>query len=129
MTDCVAFLELLAQLERDGRETEWREMWAGMLVMRLYRLWMIESAITCSDATAARRARDVVASLPETTETKAHLSRIVAALRCARVVHRDAIARHVAEYASALAGQGRWPLAHDVYRLCGARPVAVLLAD
>src|SRR5690349_2628671 len=106
MSDFAAFLELLAQLEGQRSVDEWRETWAGILVLRLYHLWLVNPAVTDGRGSLSRAAEAAVTLLPETTASKPHLTSIVSALAGASATHRDRITRALADYAMHLVQRG-----------------------
>src|SRR5687768_6422367 len=83
----VAFVELLSQLEREGAEEEWRETWAGLLVIRLYGLWHLKPEAAHGDSPGAISVRALVDDLPEATFARQALGTILDTLRTSGTTH------------------------------------------
>jgi hypothetical protein len=121
----IAFVELLCQLEREGAEQEWRETWAGLLVLRLYHLWHLNPETARPDAPGAVSVRGVVDALPESTPAKQRLTRILDTLGTPATEAPAVITRLLGDYASGLAHTAHWSVAHDVYQTAGMGSEAV----
>ena len=115
----LAFVEALSDLEAEGAEREWRETWAGLLVLRLYRLWELNPETAGTGAPCALSVRAVVDDLPESASIKKRLAQILDGLATPTAAHATSIARLLSDYASALAQRAQWTLADDVYRTAG----------
>ncbi len=123
----MAFVEVLSRLEAEGAEREWRETWAGLLVLRLYRLWQLNPETASTVAPGAASVQAVVDHLPESASIKKRLAQILETLRAPTAVHPTAIAELLGNYASGLAQRAQWTLADDVYETAGLpRPTPML---
>ena len=125
MVHHIAFIEMLSQLERDGAKKEWRETWAGLLVLRLYHLWQLNPDVARSNAPGWVAVRRVVEALPEPSSIKRCLARILDSLRAPNGTPPLKVTRLLSDYADGLVGSAQWALAHDVYRAAGIGTEAV----
>ena len=116
MIHCMGFLERLSRLEYESAESEWREIWAGFLVLRLYRLWHLEPQIAAANAPMAMAIRSFVGSLPESVHAKDGFLRILDTLRRGGSEQRTVAARLVREYGAGLIQQAHSAVAEDVHR-------------
>ena len=121
----VAFVEALSQLEGEGAAGEWRETWAGLLVLRLYHLWQLNPHTAGTDTPGAGAVRAVVEELPESASVKIGLIRILDALRVPHTPRPATITRLLRNYAASLARRAQWSLAEDVYQTAGFHPPGV----
>ncbi len=119
MVHHVAFIEEMSQLEREGAHMEWRETWAGLLVLRLYRLWGVNPEIAHTGAPGAGCVRAVVDELPDSTPAKESLTDILDALRPRQTAEPAALAHLLLAYAACLRQHAKWSLAEDVYHTAG----------
>lgn len=119
MIQYMAFVERLRELELKGAEREWRETWAGFLVLRLYHLWQLNPEVVHPNAPGAKSVRGVVNALPASAPIKERLVQILDSLRAPIGSSPAAIKRSLSEYAAGLAGGTHWSLVHEVYHTAG----------
>lgn len=113
---CMGFLERLSRLEHESAESEWRETWAGFLILRLYRLWHFEPQITEASSPTAMAVRSFVGGLPESVQAKDGFLRVLDALRGNGREQHTLAARLLREYAAGLIQQTHSAVAQDVHR-------------
>lgn len=116
MIHCMGFLERLSRLECESAESEWRETWAGFLVLRLYRLWHLEPQIAHANSPMAMAVRSFVGGLPESVHARGGFLRILNTLRRDGLEQRTVAARLLREYADGLIQQSHSAVAQDVHR-------------
>jgi hypothetical protein len=112
----VAFIESMRRFECDGAETERRETWAGLLVLRLCRLWRLKPEVAQPDSSCAAAVGAIVNDLPESASAKEPLIRILETLSAPIAARPEVIGRLLGEYAAGLARKAHWSLSLDVYR-------------
>ena len=125
----IAFVEALSHFEAQGADSEWRETFAGLLVLRLYRLWQLNPETAGVGAPGARSVHAIVDDLPESASTKTRLMQILDSLGGPAPMRRTVITRLLGDYATGLTQQAQWALAADVYETAGMRRPKAVLAN
>ena len=115
MISHVAFIEVMGEFETPGTHEEWRETLAGLLVLRMFHLWMVDPAIAHRATPSARFVRSLVMDLPESTPARPRLIAILDSLRPRGPVRPKDIAAVLESYAAVLASRAKWKLAREVY--------------
>ena len=116
MIDHVSFIERLSELEREAAVREWHETRAGLLVLRLCDQRDVSSGRGRRDAASAEAVRALVDCLPDATDVKGCLTRILEVLPAGRRGGTEALRTQLCGYGRALAASGRAPMALDVRR-------------
>ncbi len=111
----LAFFEELAAL--DESDAEWRDVSAGLVVLRLVDAWMEEGAHSVhGDAWGLRAVRVSIEEIDAGAPARALLSGIVDAMEESAVSDMSVVAPRMLAYGRALEYEARYMLAADVYR-------------
>lgn len=111
----LAYFEELAAL--DEREDSWREISAGLVVLRLVDSWFEQGASVVSpSAWNLGAVINAVAEIPQGRPARGMLKSVVDAMIDARTPDAHIVAPRLMAYARSLDFDARWNLAIDVYR-------------
>ena len=111
----LAYFEELAAL--DEREDAWREISAGLVVLRLIDSWFEQgAAVVAPGAWNLGAVINAVADIPPGRPARGMLRSIVDAMVDARTPDAHMVAPRLMAYARSLDFDARWNLAIDVYR-------------
>src|SRR6185369_15870846 len=111
----LAYFEELAAL--DEREDSWREISAGLVVLRLVDSWFEQGAsVVTPGAWNLGAVINAVAEIPNGRAARGMLKSVVDAMIDARTPAAHVVAPRLMAYARSLDFDARWNLAIDVYR-------------
>jgi tetratricopeptide (TPR) repeat protein len=111
----LAYFEELAAL--DEREDSWREISAGLVVLRLVDSWFEQGAsVVTPGAWNLGAVINAVAEIPNGRAARGMLKSVVDAMVDARTPDAHIVAPRLMAYARSLDFDARWNLAIDVYR-------------
>jgi len=111
----LAYFEELAAL--DEREDSWREISAGLVVLRLVDSWFEQGAsVVAPNAWNLGAVINAVAEIPNGRAARGMLKSVVDAMIDARTPAAHVVAPRLMAYARSLDFDARWNLAIDVYR-------------
>jgi len=111
----LAYFEELAAL--DEREDSWREISAGLVVLRLIDAWFEQGApVVAAGAWNLSAVINAVAEIPQGRPARGMLKSVVDVMVEARTPDAHIIAPRLMAYARSLDFDARWNLAIDVYR-------------
>jgi tetratricopeptide (TPR) repeat protein len=109
------FFEALAQEESEDTP-EWRTTSAGLLTLRHFDAWVLDSPRRgCEDSWGSRLVRKRVEEIPPGRPIRALLTSILDAMRSKTCAGPSAVAPRLMAYARALQFEAKWSLAADVY--------------
>lgn len=107
------FAELAAL---DDRDPSWREVSAGLVVLRLLDSWIEEgAAAVAADGWGVRSVEAAIEEIEDCVPTRAMLGRVVEAMKSSPPNDMRAIAPRLLAYGRALDLDAKWALAADVY--------------
>jgi hypothetical protein len=112
-----SFLSNLSRPECNSKETDRLETWAGLLVLRLYQFWHLDSAIGTAASPLAIAVRSFVNELPGSGRSRYCFLRVLDTLELGGVEQSLTAARHLRDYANDLRRCGQWALAEEVRRM------------
>jgi len=111
----LAYFEELAAL--DEREDSWREISAGLVVLRLIDAWFEQGApVVAAGAWNLSAVINAVAEIPQGRPARGMLKSVVDVMVEARTPDAHIVAPRLMAYARSLDFDARWNLAIDVYR-------------
>ncbi len=111
----LAFFEELAKL--DEKDSSWRSVKAGLVVMRLVDQWIEEGPGSLRpDARSVAAVREAIADVADTTPLRRILCAIVDTVVECDAIDPHALTPRLMAYGQALEYEARWALATDVYR-------------
>ena len=100
----------------DDRDTAWRSVSAGLVVLRLVDAWIEEgAAAVAADGWGVRSVEAAIEEMPAGVPARAVLRSIVEAVKTSDASDMHAIAPRLMAYARALDLDAKWALASDVY--------------
>ena len=100
----------------DERDTAWRSVSAGLVVLRLVDAWIEEgAAAVAADGWGVRSVEAAIEEMPAGVPARAVLRSIVEAVKTSDASDMHAIAPRLMAYARALDLDAKWALASDVY--------------
>jgi tetratricopeptide (TPR) repeat protein len=110
----LAFFDELSRL--DERDDSWREVSAGLVVLRLVDRWLEEGAsVVAADAWGHTSVVDAVDAIPMGRPVRGMLRSVVDAMALASTPNFRTVAPRLMAYARALDFDAKWALAVDVY--------------
>jgi tetratricopeptide (TPR) repeat protein len=112
----LAFFDELSRL--DEADDAWREVSAGLVVLRLVDRWLEEGAsVVAADAWGHTSVVDAVDEIPVGRPVRGMLRSIVDAMAAAGTPNFRAVAPRLMAYARALDFDAKWSMAIDVYHM------------
>jgi tetratricopeptide (TPR) repeat protein len=111
----LAFFEALAGMEEGS--SEWREVTAGLVTLRLVDSWMAEGrAVVAPEGWSLRAVRDSIQRIDRGTSIRSILTSVVDTMQALRDTRVTTLAPRLMAYARALMYEAHWSLAADVHR-------------
>src|SRR5689334_6730489 len=111
----LAFFSDLATL--DESNSEWREVTAGLVTLRLVDAWLLEGkSAVCGSAWSVQAVREAIAEIDSGRPARGILKSIVDVMESSDEVDVHTVVPRLMAYASNLDFEAKWRLAIDVYR-------------
>jgi len=121
------YFEALAALP-DSRSHQWREIAAGLTVLRLVDDWLdYEENIIANEGNDLARVKAIVADIPQNQTLRSVLSNITMAIQHAEKSSFSVVAPNLLAYALELERDAQYALSEDVFQ--GIRERALVLGD